>query len=63
MSLLYLQFFHCGSHCEFPFGKALTVRLLEYNIATRKAKGRLEAKTEGILAKDTNSQIHKEVDS
>lgn len=35
----------------------------EYSISTRKAKARLEAKTQGILAKDIHSQILTEVDS
>lgn len=35
----------------------------EYSISTRKAKEGLEAKTQGILAKDIPSQILTEVDS
>lgn len=48
---------------NFLLARPLQPGYSEYNISTRKAKERLEAKTQGILAKDITSQILIEVDS
>jgi hypothetical protein len=48
---------------NFLLARPLQLGFYEDNISTRKAKERLEAKTQGILAKVINSQIYTEVDS